>query len=102
MIGAPAAGSNDSRAAEKARRESLSENERKLRQTFAEALNMSEADVNDDLRYANAAGWDSIAHMALVAALDDAFGIMLETDDVIDMSSYRKAREIVAKYGIDF
>ncbi len=40
--------------------------------------------------------------MALVAALDDAFSIMLDTDDVIDMSSYKKAKEILSKYGITF
>jgi hypothetical protein len=40
--------------------------------------------------------------MALVAALDETFDIMLDTDDVIDMSSYGKAREILTKYGIQF
>ena len=80
----------------------ISENDRKLRQAFASGLNLPEADVHEGLRYANSVGWDSIAHMALVAALDEAFDIMLDTDDVIDMSSYLKAREILTKYGIQF
>jgi acyl carrier protein len=80
----------------------LSENEQKLRQAFASGLNLDEAEVNEDLAYSMSPGWDSIAHMALVAELDETFDIMLETDDVIDMSSYGKAREILSKYGIQF
>ena len=52
-----------------------------------------------DVRYQEVDGWDSIAHMSLVAEIEDRLGIMLETDDVIDMSSFGKAVEIVAKYG---
>jgi acyl carrier protein len=87
---------------EKSGRVPLSENEQKLREAFASGLNLNEADVNEDLKYSMSAGWDSIAHMALVAALDETFDIMLDTDDVIDMSSYGKAREILTKYGIQF
>jgi acyl carrier protein len=80
----------------------MSENEQKLRRAFAAGLRLSEADVNEDLKYANSAGWDSIAHMVLIASLDETFDIMLETDDVIDLSSYSKAREILTRYGIQF
>ena len=80
----------------------MSENESKLRQAFALGLNISEADVNESLQYASSTGWDSIAHMSLVAALDVAFDIMLDADDVIDMSSYKKTREILEKYGVHF
>jgi acyl carrier protein len=38
--------------------------------------------------------------MALVAALEEAFDIMLDTDDIIGMSSVAVAKEILAKYGI--
>ena len=41
--------------------------------------------------------------MSLVAALEDAFDIMMETDDIIDLSSYEKGMEILSKnYGIEF
>jgi acyl carrier protein len=39
--------------------------------------------------------------MSLVAALEDEFGVMIETDDVIDMSSFAKAREILERCGVD-
>lgn len=72
----------------------------KLKQTFAEALDMPLAAVTDELAYNKTPQWDSVAHMALIAAIEDAFDILIETEDVIDMSSFSKARAIVAKYGV--
>ena len=46
--------------------------------------------------------WDSIGHMALVAALEDEYKISFETDDIIDFSSFKKGIEILKKYKIEF
>ncbi len=80
----------------------VSETEQKLRRAFAKGLQISEESVNDTLQYASTPGWDSVAHMALIASLDSSFNIMLDTDDVLDLSSYAKAREILRKYGVEF
>ncbi len=74
----------------------------KLRRIFAEALNIKIETVIDSLEYNSIPEWDSVAHMSLVAAIDDGFEIMLETDDVIDMSSFAKAKEILGKYDVEF
>ena len=80
----------------------VSESELKLRSAFAKGLQISEESVNETLQYASTPGWDSVAHMALIASLDSTFDIMLDTDDVLDLSSYPKAREILRKYGVQF
>lgn len=77
-------------------------NTKKLKSVFAETLEIDEIQVTDDLTYNSIAEWDSVAHMALVAEIDDQFDIMLDTDDVLDMSSFAKAKEILAKYDITF
>lgn len=77
-------------------------NTEKLRTLFAEALDIDIALVVDDLAYNSIPEWDSVSHMALVAEIDDQFDIMLDTDDVLDMSSFAKAKEILAKYDISF
>jgi acyl carrier protein len=74
----------------------------KLRSVFAESLGISQEAIVDDLQYNGIPEWDSVAHMALIAGLENAFGILIETDDVIDMSSVGKAREILTKYGVAF
>ena len=80
----------------------MSENENKLRQAFVSALNLEESQFNELLHYSTSPGWDSLAHIALVAKLDSAFDIMLDTEDIIDMSSFEKARTILVKYGVQF
>lgn len=76
--------------------------ENKLRKIFAETLNISEEQVTDGLEYNSIPEWDSISHMALISTLDDEFNIMMETEDVIDLSSFGKAKEILTKYGVQF
>lgn len=71
-----------------------------LEQVFANALGIELATVNDALAYNSIPQWDSVAHMGLIAQLEDAYGMLLDTDDIIDMSSVSKAREILAKYGV--
>lgn len=74
----------------------------RLRTAFRSSLGLPEdADV-DGLEYRGIENWDSIAHMTLVAAIEDEFDVMIDTDDVIDMSSFTKATEILAKQGIEF
>lgn len=68
---------------------------------FIENLQVS-ADALNGLTYQSVEFWDSVGHMALVAAIEDAFDIMMETDDIIDFSSYEKGKEILTKYGVEF
>jgi acyl carrier protein len=74
----------------------------RLRAVFRKSLELSDDFRVDDLQYRGVERWDSLAHMSLVAALEDEFDVMLDTDDVIDLSSFGKAREILGKYGVSF
>ena len=72
----------------------------KYNNVFCENLNVNE-DQLAGLKYQGVELWDSVGHMTLVAALEDAFDIMLDTDDIIDLSSYEKGKEIIKKYGVE-
>ena len=55
------------------------------------------------LKYMDIPAWDSVGHMSLIVTLEDAFDIMMDTDDIIDLNSYEKGKEILAaNYGIVF
>lgn len=74
----------------------------KLQTAFAAAIPLP-ADVDyEQVAYGVTDGWDSVAHMALIAEVEMAFDVMLATDDVIDMSSFTKAKEILAKHDVVF
>jgi len=78
------------------------DNETKLREVFAEALELDADSVDwDTLAYRGIEQWDSVAHMRLVAEIEDAFDVMLDTEDVIGMSSYPIAKQILTKLGVD-
>jgi acyl carrier protein len=77
-------------------------NSEKLHTAFAEALQIDPAQVTDNLTYNEIPQWDSVAHMALVAELESAFDIMLDTDDILAMNTVAKAREILQKYDVAF
>lgn len=78
------------------------DNVKKLTKVFSEALGVSENIINNDLQYNSIPEWDSVAHMTLIAEMEDRFDIMLDTDDIIDMSSVEKAKQILTKYDILF
>lgn len=73
----------------------------RLTAIFREALTLApEVDV-PSLTYRSIRQWDSVGHMQLVAAIETEFDVMLDTDQVIDMSSFDKAVEILAAHGLD-
>lgn len=79
------------------------ENLEKYDKAFMEIFELGKEELNENLVYQSIKLWDSVGHMSLVAALEDAFDIMLEMDDIIDLSSYEKGKEILAeKYGVSF
>jgi acyl carrier protein len=77
-------------------------NEEKLKTCFADALGISLAEVNESLTYQGIKQWDSVAHMALVAALESEFNVMMDTDQILAMSSVKAARDILGQLGVVF
>ncbi|MBO3743731.1 acyl carrier protein [Actinoplanes flavus] len=73
----------------------------RLRAAFRTALNLPADAPVDDLRYQDNEKWDSLAHMSLVATIEDEFSVMLDTDDVINMSGFAEAVRILGEYGVD-
>ncbi|WP_443826188.1 hypothetical protein [Desulfovibrio sp.] len=76
-------------------------NEEKYTQAFMQSFEI-DAETAKTLEFQAIPAWDSVGHMGLVAALEDAFDIMLDPDDIVDMSSYEKGKELLAKYDITF
>jgi acyl carrier protein len=73
----------------------------RLKHVFATALAIPIEEINDALTYNEDKRWDSTAHMILIAQLEAEFELMMDIDDIIDMSSYLKAKQILNKYNAD-
>jgi len=72
----------------------------KYAQAFVESFHVDPA-VLPTCSYRSIAVWDSIGHMELMANLEEKFGITLETEDIIDFSSFEKGKEILRKYSVE-
>tara|TARA_B100000959_G_C14654165_1_gene489628 strand:- start:329 stop:571 length:243 start_codon:yes stop_codon:yes gene_type:complete len=79
----------------------MSENLGKYKKAFIETLEISDEKTLDDLKYNDIEEWDSIGHMGLISAIEDVFEISIETNDVIDFSSFSKGKEILKKYKVE-
>lgn len=66
--------------------------------SFKEAFDVDDTIDRSLLVYRELPEWNSIGHMTLVAALETEFDAMLEADDILAMSSFDKAVEIMSKY----
>ena len=71
----------------------------RLQEAFVQALGIAADADFESIAYGSTRGWDSTAHMTLIAEIESAFDIMLSSEEVIDLSSFAKAREIVARHG---
>lgn len=77
-------------------------NIQKFTKAFSNALMITEDKIVDSLKYQSIPEWDSVSHMVLITELEDAFDISLDTEDVIDLSSVHKAKEILTRHNIVF
>jgi acyl carrier protein len=74
----------------------------KLKSAFGEAFPLASAAHCDEIEYGRTEGWDSVAHMALIAQIEGTFDVMLDSNEVVELSSFSKAKEILGRYGVTF
>ena len=57
--------------------------------------------VSEKLQYNDIPEWDSIGHMTLISGLEEEFNISIDTDDIVDFSSFEKGKQILKKYKVE-
>ena len=67
---------------------------------FIESLSIDKKKFNEKLKYNDIPEWDSINHMTLKSGLEEGFNISMDSDDIIDFSSFKKGIQILKKYKI--
>ena len=74
----------------------------KYQNIFIKSLSIDSKKFNENLKYNDIPEWDSIGHMTLMSGLEEGFSITMETDDIVDFSSFNKGVEILKKYKVSF
>lgn len=67
---------------------------------FVEAFELEDRSQAEKLEYQSIENWDSVGHMTLISELEDAFDISMETDDIVEFSSFMVGKEILKKYDV--
>ncbi len=75
-------------------------NLKKYNEIFMGLFEVAESELGSDFNFGVAKGWDSFAHMELIAQLEDAFDIMFEADDITHFGGYENGKKILLKYGV--
>jgi acyl carrier protein len=77
------------------------ENIEKYNDAFVEVFGAKNEDLTDDYGKETVDEWDSVHQLSLVAQFEDAFDIMLDPEDIMDLTSYAKGKEILKKYEVE-
>ena len=73
----------------------------KYKEAYKEAFELDDSADIEGLAYESIPEWDSVGHMRLMAAIEDTFDIMLDTEDILDFGSFEKGKEILQKYEVE-
>ncbi len=76
-------------------------NKDKYDKVFIDCFSVDKVKLEKNLEYNSITQWDSVGHMSMIAALEEAFDIVFEMDDIIDFSSYNAGKEILKKYKVN-
>ena len=77
-------------------------NKQKYQDIFIKSISIDIKKFSENLKYNEIPEWDSIGHMTLMSGLEEGFNITMETDDIVDFSSFKKGMAILNKYKINF
>lgn len=68
---------------------------------FRDILEVSDNELNDSLTIDNCDLWDSVHQLMLIASIENEFGITMEPEDMLELTSYKAGKGILKKYGIE-
>ena len=73
------------------------QNQEKYDEVFCSVLDVAKEQL-PKMRLKQSEQWDSVSHIALVCALENAFGIDIEPDDIFDLTSYEEGKTLLADH----
>lgn len=68
----------------------------KVQEVFKTAFSVDPQSVTMETKADDVSGWDSVGHLSLAATLEEAFGVSLDVDDVMEMENVREIVRIIS------
>ena len=76
------------------------ENLEKYNNAVVEVFGAKAEDLNDNYGKDTVEEWDSVHQLSLIAQFEEAFDILFDPEDIMDLTSYAKGKEILTKYDV--
>ena len=76
------------------------ENLEKYNNAFVQVFGAKVEELNDKYGKDTVEEWDSVHQLGLITELEEAFDIMFDPEDIMEMTSYAKGKELLAKYDV--
>ena len=76
------------------------ENLEKYNNAFVQVFGVNVEELNDDYGKETVEEWDSVHQLGLIAELEEAFDIMFDPEDIMEMTSYAQGKELLSKYDV--
>lgn len=70
--------------------------DKKLDTVIAGILKIPETEITSELRIGQIPTWDSLSHMDLIFAIEEAFAVQFNGDEIADMVNVAAIRKLVA------
>lgn len=77
------------------------ENLEKYNNAFVQVFGAKAEELNDNYGKDTVGEWDSVHQLSLIAELEEAYDIMFDPEDIMEMTSYAKGKEILKKYEVE-
>jgi acyl carrier protein len=68
----------------------------KVREAFKAAFDVDPQSVSLDTTTSDIPAWDSVGHLSLAGSLEEAFGVSLDVDELMEMESVREIVRIIS------
>lgn len=73
----------------------------KYNQAFVEVFSVEESALGSNFNKDSVDSWDSVHQLNIIALLEESFDIMLDPEDIMELTSYEKGKELMAKYDVE-
>ena len=73
----------------------------KYNNAFVEVFGVEESLLGANFNKDSVDGWDSVHQLNIIALLEESFDIMFDPEDIMELTSYEKGKELMAKYEVE-
>ena len=75
--------------------------EEKLKTVISNVFELTSDKIDELTTMESIEQWDSLKHLELIIAIEEKFGIVLETEEILEITSFARIKHILINKGLD-